>query len=173
MGVEHRDAAHKIVFHGNIHGDLGPAHLCLSRTRRGWRPSLLCGHDRERLAGARGGGLRARRRLAGAGGGRLHDPPCHLDLAARVPDPRERPTFLRRILAILFHHYRYNSSNIPPVRKNLHLTSQSRCTNVLAGRPGDRNIPRPATPGNLHHSHGRFPELGRRHHLPGSRASSQ
>jgi hypothetical protein len=50
-------------------------------------------------------------------------PPSHLDLAARVPDPSKRPMLPRRVLAILFHHFRYNNSNIPPVRKNLHLTS--------------------------------------------------
>jgi hypothetical protein len=52
MGVEHREAAHKKVVHRNIHGDFGPAHLRLSGTRRGRRPSLRYGHGRERLAGA-------------------------------------------------------------------------------------------------------------------------
>jgi hypothetical protein len=123
MGVEHRDAAHKKVIHGNIHGDFDPTHLRLSGTPRGRRPLLRHGHDRKRLARAGGGGLRAQRRLAGSWGSRLRDPPSHLDLAPRVPDPRERPSLLRRILAILFHHCRYNSSNILSVRKNLHLTS--------------------------------------------------
>jgi hypothetical protein len=123
MGIENHGPAHKIVLHGNIHGDLGPTHFRLSSARRGWRPSLLCGHGREQLAGAEGGRLRAQRRLAGAGGGRLRAPPRHLDLAARVLDPHERPAFPRRVLAILLHHCRYNSSNIPSVRKNLHLMS--------------------------------------------------
>jgi hypothetical protein len=52
MGVENRDPAHKIVLNKNIHGELGPTHFHLSSTRRGWRPLLLCGHSRERLAGA-------------------------------------------------------------------------------------------------------------------------
>jgi hypothetical protein len=41
---------------------------------------------------------------------------------------------------------RYNSNNIPSVRKNLHLTGQTRRKYVLAGRPGDRNVPWPSTP---------------------------
>jgi hypothetical protein len=123
MGVEYRDAAQKIVIHGNIHGGLGPAYLYLSSTRRRRRPSLLHGHDRERLAGVGGGGLRAQRRLAGARGGRIRDPLSHLDLAARVPNPSKCSTLPRRVLAILFHHCRHNNSNILPVRKNPHLMS--------------------------------------------------
>jgi hypothetical protein len=41
---------------------------------------------------------------------------------------------------------------------------------VLASRAGDRNIPRPTTPGNPQHPSRRLPELGRRHPSPRGRA---
>jgi hypothetical protein len=120
---------------------------------------LLRGLSRSRLAGARsgelrarqrfdvarGGGFRSRRWLAAARGGRLCESPCLLGLATRVPDPSECSALPRRVLMIFIHHYRYNNSNIAPIRKNLQLTSQSGCKHVFASRPGDRNIPRPAT----------------------------
>jgi hypothetical protein len=123
MGVEYRDAAQKIVIHGNIHGGLSPAHLRLSSTQRGRRPSLLHGHGREQLAGAEGSGLRAQRRLAGARGGILRDP------RAMLTSRRGSPTLEN---ARCFHDASWRSfsitadttaAKIPPVRKNLHLMS--------------------------------------------------
>jgi hypothetical protein len=73
-------------------------------------------------------------------------------------------------LTILLHHCRYNSNNIPSVRKNLEVTSHTRRKYVFANRAGDRNILWPSTPGNLQHSRRRLPELGRRHPSPKGRA---
>jgi hypothetical protein len=92
-----------------------------------------------------------------------------LRLAKRIPDPHDRPTLLCSVLAILFHHCRHNSSNISSVRENPQATSHTRRRHVFALRPGDRNILRPSTPGNLQHSRRRLPELGRRHPSRGGR----
>jgi hypothetical protein len=46
-----------------------------------------------------------------------------LRLTKGIPDPNDRPTFLHSFLTVLLHHCRYNSSNIPSVRKNLQVTS--------------------------------------------------
>jgi hypothetical protein len=93
-------------------------------------------------------------------------PPRLLRFAERVPDPSDRPALPRRVLTIPLHHYQYNSSNIPPIRKNLQLTRHTRRKYVFTGRAGDRNVPWPLTPGNLQHSRRRLPELGRRHPSP-------
>jgi hypothetical protein len=90
----------------------------------------------EDLLGPRGGWLRSRQWFATARGGRLRASPRLLCLAERVPDPSDRPALLSRILTILLHHYRYNSSNIPSIRKNLQLTSHTRRKYVFTGRGG-------------------------------------
>jgi hypothetical protein len=82
--------------------------------------------------------------------------------------PDDRLALLCSSLAILVHHCRHNSSNIPPVRKHFLFTNHARCKKVFSGRAGDRNIPRPPTPGNPHHPRRRLPELGRSHPSPGA-----
>jgi hypothetical protein len=98
-------------------------------------------------------------------------PPRLLRFAERVPDPSDRPVLPRHVLTIPLHHYRYNNNNIPPIRKNLQLTSHTRRKYVFAGWAGDRNVPWPSTPGNLQHSRRRLSELGRIHPSPEGRAS--
>jgi hypothetical protein len=109
MGVEHSDPTHKVVVHGELHGDFGARNRCLSSMRWRGRPTLTCGHGGRRHAGARGG--------------RLRTGPRHLRLAPRVRQPGVRLALPRPILAIFLHHCRYNSTNISSVRENLHLTS--------------------------------------------------
>jgi hypothetical protein len=92
--------------------------------------------------------------------------PAPFRLAHRIRDPDDRPTFLRSVLTVPLHHCRYNSSNIPSVRKNLQVTNHARRKEVFASRAGDRNILGPSTPGNLQHSRRRLLELGRRHPSP-------
>jgi hypothetical protein len=121
-----------------------------------------------RLARCRGARFRRQRRLASAGGRSLRSPP--LPLRPSFMQPHSRLAFLRRPLAILVHHCRHNSSDIPPVRKNSPLTNHARCKSVLVSRAGDRNIPRPTTPGNPQHPSRRLPELERRHPFPRGRA---
>jgi hypothetical protein len=98
-GVEHRDPAHKVVIHGNIHGDFGATHRRLSSAQWRGRPLLMCGCGRQRHAGAEC----TRQRHAGDGGGRLHARPCHFDFAPRVPNPGERPVFPWRVLMFSSH----------------------------------------------------------------------
>jgi hypothetical protein len=45
VGVKHRDPAHKVVVHGNIHGDFRATHHRLSSARWRGRPSLLSGRS--------------------------------------------------------------------------------------------------------------------------------
>jgi hypothetical protein len=77
VGVEHCDPAHKVVIHGNIHGDFGAPHRCLSIARWRGRPSHMWGSGR--------------RRHASAGGGRLCARPRHLCLTPRVPPTWQTP----------------------------------------------------------------------------------
>jgi hypothetical protein len=79
---------------------LHPKKVCWGRGRQASQPAVACCCQ----------------------GGRLHNSTCLLDHATRVPDPSERPALPRRILVIFIHHCRYNTSNILPIRKNLHLT---------------------------------------------------
>jgi hypothetical protein len=99
-------------------------------------------------------------------------PPRLLRLAKSVPDPSDRLVFPLCFLAILLHHCRYNNSNIPSVRKNLHFMSQTGRKYVLAGRPRNWNVPWPSTPGNLQHSRRRLSEFRRRHPSLEDRAST-
>jgi hypothetical protein len=91
-------------------------------------------------------------------------------LRPSLGQPDDRPALLRSFLTILVHHYRHNSSNIPPIRKHRQVTNHARYKKVFAGHTGDRNVLRPPTPGNLQHPRQRLPELGRRHPSPGGRA---
>jgi hypothetical protein len=125
----------------------------------------------EDLLGPKAVGFAAGGGSASRGSG-LRASPRPLCLADRVPDPCERPALLRRILTIFVHHCRYNNSNIPSIRKNLHLTGQTRRKYVLAGHPGNWNVTWPSTPGNFQHSRRRLPELGRRHPSPEGRTST-
>jgi hypothetical protein len=120
------------------------------------------------LARSGRGRPRSQRRLATVGDGSLRTPPRSLRPSLREPD--DCPALLRSILAILVHHCRHNSSNIPSVRKHSQVMSHARCKKVFASRAGDRNILRPSTPGNLQHPRRRLPELGRRHPSPRGRA---
>ena len=129
---------------------------------------LINGRCLRHLARCRGARLRRQRRLASTGGRSLCTQPLPLRPGFNKPDGRL--PLLCSSLAILVHHCRHNSSNIPPVRKNSPFTNHARCKRVFAGRAGDRNIPRPATPGNPQHPSQRLPELGRRHPSPGGRA---
>jgi hypothetical protein len=115
-----------------------------------------------------GGRFRRQRRLASTGGSSLCSSPRPLRPGLMKPD--DRLALLRSSLTILVHHYRHNSSNIPPVRKHSPITNHARCKKVFAGRVGDRNILRPPTPGNPQHPRRRLPELGRRHPSPRGRA---
>jgi hypothetical protein len=102
---------HQVVVHGKLHGDsFSPRHRRLSSARwRGGPP----------LSGRRG-----RRRHTDVGGGGLYAWPRHLHLTPWDRQPNVSPTLLPlRILAILLHHCRYNSTNIPSIRENLHVTS--------------------------------------------------
>jgi hypothetical protein len=121
-----------------------------------------------RLARRRDGRLCRQRRLASARGSSLRSP--SLPLRPDFLKPDNRLALLCGSLAILVHHCRHNSNNIPPVRKHFPFTNHARCKKVFAGRAGDRNIPRPPTPGNPQHPRRRLPELGRRHPSPRGRA---
>jgi hypothetical protein len=151
----------------------GDASLRSIRLSRGRLARARSGSPRthRRLARPEDGTLHGRWWLAAARGGGLRASPRPLHLAHRVPDPSDCPALPRRILTILVHHRRYNSSNIPSIRKNLQLTGHTRRKYVLAGRMGNRNVPWPSTPGNLQHSRRRLPELGRGHPSPEGRAS--
>jgi hypothetical protein len=173
----------KIVVHANVGGEVGDA---LARQRQlsgrlrglrhpaGRRCSLrrlrTTGGNRSlrRLAGCRDSRLRRQRRLPSAGGSSLRSPPLPLRPGFMKPD--DRLALLCSSLAILVHHCRHNSSNIPPVRKHFPFTNHVRCKKVFTGRAGDRNILRPPTPGNPQHTRRRLPELGRRHPSPRGRA---
>jgi hypothetical protein len=78
--------------------------------------------------------------FATATGSSLRAPPRLLHLVERIPNPNDRPSFLRSILTVVLHHCRYNSSNIPSVRKNLKVTSHARRKEVFTSHTGDRNI---------------------------------
>jgi hypothetical protein len=174
----------EVIPHADVRVKVGNTRRRHARRRR-W-PSLLRGLGRGQLARTRTSSPRTRRRLAGPGGGRLRSrwwfatargtrlcaSPRLLRIAEMVPDPSDCPTLPRRILTILLHHCRYNSSNIPSIRKNLQLMSHTRRKYVFTGRAGDRNVPWPSTPGKLQHSRRRLPELGRRQPSPEGRAST-
>jgi hypothetical protein len=63
-------------------------------------------------------------------------PRAFFHLAHWIHDPDDRPTFLRSDLMVPLHYYRYNSSNILPVRKNLQVASHARHKEVFASRVG-------------------------------------
>jgi hypothetical protein len=165
----------EIVVHANIRAEVGnafPRRRHLPNLRSFARGRLgSAGDDRLRalrhLAGSERGRFRSRRRLATAGGSSLRAPPRSLRLTPRIGKPDNRPTLLHSIMAILVHHCRHNSMNIPSVRENPQATSYTRRRHVFALCPGDRKIFWPPTPGNLQHSRRRLPELGRRHPSPG------
>jgi hypothetical protein len=170
----------EVIIHADVYVKVGTTGRRFVGAHRRRRPSLLRRLSRGRLARAGSGRPRTRRRLAGpedgrlrcrrwfaaARGGGLRASSRSLHLAHRVPDPSDCPALPRRILTILVHHCRYNSSNIPTIRKNLQLTGHTRRRYVLAGRMGNRNVPWPSTPGNLQHSRRSLPELRRRHPSP-------
>jgi hypothetical protein len=173
----------KIVVHTNIGGEVGDALACRrqhSGRLRDLRHSAERRHSLRRfgapgacrclrrLARCRDARLRRQRRLASAGGRSLRSPLLPLRPGFMKPD--NRLALLCSSLAILVHHCRHNSNNIPPVRKNSPFTNHARCKKVFAGRTGDRNIPRSTTPGNPQHPSRRLPELGRRHPSPQGRA---
>ena len=142
-----------------------------TQTRTVERADLLQKHDRRAPKPAlrrRNDDMRRQRRLASAGGLSLRRSP--LPFRPSFVNPDSRLAFLRCPLAIFVHHCRHNSSNIPPVRKHSQVTNHARCKKVFAGRAGDRNIPRPPTPGNPQHPRRRLPELRQRHPSPGGRA---
>jgi hypothetical protein len=170
----------KIVLHTNVGGEVGDA-LARRRQPSGRLHSLRHSAGRRcslRSLGTTGGSRKLRRpagcsygrlrRKASAGGRSLRNPPLPLWSGFMKPD--DRLALLRSSLAILVHHCRHNSSNIPPVRKHFPLTNYARCKKVFAGCAGDRNIPRPPTPGNPQHPRRRLPELERRHPSPRGRA---
>jgi hypothetical protein len=133
---------------------------------------VACSHQRRQPSHsptpcrAWGGRFRSRHRFATARGSSLRAPPCLFHLTHRIHDPDDRPAFLRSVLTVPLHHCRYNSSTIPPIRKNLQVASHARRKEVFASRAGDQNILGPSTPGNLQHSRRRLSELGRRHPSP-------
>jgi hypothetical protein len=183
--IKHHDTTYTVIIHADVHVEVGTTHRRLVGVHRRRWPSLLRRLSRGRLARPGSDSPRTRRRLAGpgdgwlrsrwwsaaAGGEGLRASPRPLDLATRVLDPSEHPMLPCRILTILVHHCRYNSTNILSIRKNLHLMGQMRRKYVLAARPGDQNVPWSSTPGNLQHSHRRLLELGRRHPSPEGRTS--
>jgi hypothetical protein len=144
---------------GGLRPFTGPPGAACSRQRR--QPSHL---PTPSVPG--GGRFRSRHQFATARGSNLHAPPRPLRLAHRIRDPDDRPTFLRSVLTVPLHHYRYNSSNIPSIRKNLQVTSHARRKEVFASRAGDLNILGPSTPCNLQHLRQRLLELGQRHPSP-------
>jgi hypothetical protein len=132
----------EIVVHANICAEVGnafPRRRQFTDLRSSVRGRLgSAGADRLRalrhLAGPRGGRLRRQRRLPTAGDGSLRSPPRPLRPSFREPD--DRPALLRSFLAILVHHCRQNSSNIPSVRKHSQVTSHARRKKVFASRAG-------------------------------------
>jgi hypothetical protein len=147
----------EIVVHANIRGEVGnafPRRRQLPDLRSFTRGGLgSAGDDGLRalwhIARSGCGRFRGQRRLATAGGGSLHAPPRPLRFTSRIGEPDDRPTLLHSILAILVHHCRHNSSNIPSVRENPQSTSYTRCRHVFALCPGDRKILWPLTPSIL------------------------
>jgi hypothetical protein len=85
-------------------------------------------------------------RPASAGCRRGRQPSRSLRFTPRIGEPDDRPALLRSILAILVHHCRHKSSNIPSVRENPQSTSHTRRRHVFALSPGDRKILWPPTP---------------------------
>jgi hypothetical protein len=172
----------KIILHINLGAEVGNA-FARRRQRTGRLRSLRHSADRRHhlrqfgasgahrclrcLARCRGARLRRQRRLASARGRSLRSSP--LPFRPSFVNPDSRLAFLRRPLAILVHHCPHNSTNISPVRKNSPPMNHTRCKTVLLSRAGDRNISRPATPGNPQHPSRRLPELGRRHPFPRGR----
>jgi hypothetical protein len=121
----------EIVVHANIRakvGNVSARRRQLPDLRTSTRGRLgSAGDDSLRalrhLVGSGRGRFHSQRRLATTGGGSLRTPPRSLRFTPRVREPDDRPSLLRSILAILVHHRRHNSSNIPSIRENPQATS--------------------------------------------------